>query len=1352
MSSEEKQSTQSDNNEVGYIKPREITEEMRESYIDYAMSVIISRALPDVRDGLKPVHRRILYTMLEEGLRHNAKFRKSATVVGAVLGRYHPHGDQAVYDALVRMAQDFSLRYPLIKGQGNFGCFVKDTKVRLTDGRSLTFGELIKEQKQGKKHWTFSFNPETKKVEITEIINPRLTRKNERVIEVILDNKEKIKCTLDHRFMLRDGTYKKAEDLKPGDSLMPLYIEIYDGIENKNLKGYERILQPVQNKWEFTHHLADEWNLKKGVYKKSAGRIRHHLDFNKLNNNPDNILRIQWQDHWKYHKEIASNRHKNDPEYVKKIAEGRKRYWSQRNNRELRSYLQSERNKIMWRDPKYREMWIEARKAMWQNPKYKEFMRKISSENLKKLWQRKDFRELLSKLKSQEMKKRWQDENYRAYCKKRTREISLKIWSDPKHREYISKLMKEKSEDPEWKKRQSEIAKKLWQNLEYRAKYSSEHFSKMGKKAWEDPEFCRRQREKAKKQWQDSEFRKKITEAVRKRDLERIRENPNFMKELAQKAKISLYKNWQDSAYKERVIRSKILGYARRLLDKYSKITPEIYERERINNGIPRIENALNYFSDFSEIASLSKKYNHRVVKTRVLRKREDVYDLTTEPWHNFLLDAGVFVHNSIDNDPPAAQRYTECKLSRIGEEMLKDIDKETVDFMDNYDQTRKEPTVLPSPVPQLLLNGSLGIAVGMATNIPPHNLSEVCDAAIYLIDNPKANTEELFQFIKGPDFPTGGIIYNRKEMLAAYSQGKGGILMRGKAEIKEEKKGGRIQIVITEIPYQVQKSDLVKTMAELVQEKKIIGIKDIRDESDKEGMRIVVELQKGSYPQKILNQLYKFTDLQKTFYLNMLALVDGIQPRVLSLSDVLNYYLEHRKEVVFRRSQYDLKKARERAHILEGLRKCLAKIDAVIKTIKSSANREEAQKNLMKRFRLTALQANAILETKLSALAKLERKKIEDELKELLEKIKELSAILKSPKKIREVVKKELRELKENFGDERKTKVYAQKPEEISEEDLIPDEETIITLTRGGYIKRTNPSVYKIQKRGGKGIVGMKTISDDIVEHFLSARTHDSLLFFTDSGKVFQMPVWEIPEGTRVAKGRGLLNFLEISSEEKVLSIMPLRKRDKKEARYLVMATKNGIIKKTALEEYENIRRSGLIAINLKKGDLLRSVKESKGEEEVILVTEQGQAIRFKEKDLRPMGRAAAGIKGISLKKGDEVIGMDIIQISNSKPPIPKYLLVVTENGYGKRTDLREYRLQGRGGSGIKTAKITDKTGSLVFSKVLDKEEYLIVISQKGQVIRTPLESIPKLSRATQGVRLMKLDKGEKVASATCI
>ena len=706
----------------------------------------------------------------------------------------------------------------------------------------------------------------------------------------------------------------------------------------------------------------------------------------------------------------------------------------------------------------------------------------------------------------------------------------------------------------------------------------------------------------------------------------------------------------------------------------------------------------------------------------------------------------------SID-DPSefAAMRYTECRLSKIGQEMLKDIERDTINFRDNYDATKKEPVILPSPLPQLLLNGSLGIAVGMATNMLPHNLSEVCDAVINLVDNPDATTKELFEWIKGPDFPTGGIIYNQKEIISAYSQGKGPIVCRGKADISESKKTGRTQIVISEIPYQVKKTVLVEQLAALVQNKRIDGIKDIRDESDREGLRIVIDLKKGGFPQKILNRLYKWSDLQKTFHLNMLALIDGIQPQVLSLSELLSYYLSHRKEVVTRRTKFNLDKAKERAHILEGLAKALSKIDRVISIIRSSKDKEEAKKKLIKFLKLTEIQALAILEIKLHQLAKMEHQKIKDELKEKLKEIKELADILKSPKKIKTIIKKELEQVKAEYGDPRRTKVVVQAIGEFSLEDLIPQEDTIITLTQSGYMKRINPDVYKLQKRGGKGILGMKTMGEDIVEHFVSAKTHDFLLFFTDSGKVFRTPVYEVPEGTRVAKGRGLLNFLEISSQEKVLSLIPIRKEDLEQKEIcLLMVTKKGIIKKTRLQEFENVRRSGLRAINLKKGDSLKSVKKTSSNNDIILITKKGQSIRFKEKEIRPMGRSAAGVKGIRLNKEDEVIGLEVIKDIEKKAK--NFLLIITNNGYGKRSFISEYKVQGRGGTGIKTARVVPKTGNLVSSKILTEEEELIVVSRKGIVIKTKIKSIPKLGRATQGVKIMKLGEGDSVASTICI
>lgn len=701
----------------------------------------------------------------------------------------------------------------------------------------------------------------------------------------------------------------------------------------------------------------------------------------------------------------------------------------------------------------------------------------------------------------------------------------------------------------------------------------------------------------------------------------------------------------------------------------------------------------------------------------------------------------------SIDDDPPAASRYTEAKLSVLGEDMLTDIEKQTVDFADNYDGTFQEPTVLPAPVPQLLLNGTVGIAVGMATNILPHNLNEVCEALIYLIDHPQATTEDLFQFVKGPDLPTGGIIYGQGELVSTYSQGKGAVLNRARAEIIEKGKGA--QIVVTEIPYRVNKSALVSKIAQLAAEDKLKGVKNVRDESDRQGLRIVIEVSAQGFPQRILNQLYRYTDLEKKQHINMVALVDGIQPRVLSLADILNYYLTHRREVVVRRTKFDLEKGLKRQHILEGLMIALAHIDEVIAVIKKSNDRADAAKNLMKTFKLSEAQAEAILEIKLHRLAKLEQVEINQELDNIAKQISEWQSLLASPKKIEKLIQKELQEVQKKHGGPRKTEIIPGEVKQISKKDLIPEQKNFVIITQKGYIKRNQPEVYKIQKRGGRGIVGMKTVEGDIVEHFLSVSTHDQLLFFTDTGKVYDLPAYEIEEGSRVSRGRGLANYLPISADERVLSVLSQQTGDRQ--RYLLMATKRGMIKKTDKKEYLKIRKNGLQAISLKKGDWLKAVAETSGQDWVMLVTKKGKSIMFPEKNIRATGRVTAGVKGISIGKDDEVISLAVIPDQSNLKQLT--LLTLSEKGYGKRTKLSNYRQQTRGGKGIITAKLASKTGNLIFAKLIDDQNQdLIVISTRGSVIRTPVNSISILGRSTSGVRVMKLAPNDKIASAVCL
>lgn len=716
-----------------------------------------------------------------------------------------------------------------------------------------------------------------------------------------------------------------------------------------------------------------------------------------------------------------------------------------------------------------------------------------------------------------------------------------------------------------------------------------------------------------------------------------------------------------------------------------------------------------------------------------------------------FILGQGNF--GSIDGDNAAAMRYTEAKMSKISGELLKDLEKETVDFRPNYDQTRKEPIVFPSSVPALLLNGTLGIAVGMATNIPPHNLSEVLDATMHLIDNEEATTEDLMQFIKGPDFPTGGIAYGYKDMLHAYSGGRGGVVCRGEAEIVEQK-DGNFSIIITSIPFRVNKSNLIMAIAELVQEKKLEGIKGLRDESTRD-IRVVIDLKSSAHPEKVLNYIYKNTQLESNFNFNIVALVDGV-PQTLSLKSILEQFVLHRKEVVKRRSAYDLRRAEEREHILLGLKKALDKIDRVISVIRASKNSQIAKFNLMKEFKFSELQAIAILEMKLSKLAGLERQAVEDELAEKQKFIAEMKDLLASPKKILKTIAGELAEIRAKYTDERRTRIVKGGVKEISDEDLVPEKETMLVLTAGGYVKCTDPSEYRAQKRGGVGVIDLETKEEDFVTMLVSGSTHSNLLFFTNLGKVYQMKMYDIPEARRATRGKSIMNFLSLGTEEKVNSILAMSPEKgqniDKTSTSLMLVTKNGTAKKMSSESFKDVRRSGIIAIRLEKDDQLISALVTGKGDEVMIATAEGQSIRFKESDIREMGRTAGGVRGIKLGKDDMVIGVDVIRKSE-KDGGKGAFLTMSANGFGKKTDLKEYKVQKRGGSGIKTAKVTPKTGKLIVAKVLTGEEQeLIAMSKKGQVIRTALNDISSLGRQTQGVTIMRLRGGDGIASLACI
>ncbi len=714
-----------------------------------------------------------------------------------------------------------------------------------------------------------------------------------------------------------------------------------------------------------------------------------------------------------------------------------------------------------------------------------------------------------------------------------------------------------------------------------------------------------------------------------------------------------------------------------------------------------------------------------------------------------YMLVNGQGNFGSIDGDNAAAMRYTEAKMESIAELMLSDIDKDTVDFKPNYDGKQKEPTVLPTRLPQLLLNGVMGIAVAMATSIPPHNIGEVCKSMLHLMENPEASIDDLMQFLTGPDFPTGGIIYDNEAIKKMYATGRGGITVRAKTEIQEIGHG-KSAIIVTEIPYQVNKASLVQKIAQLVRDKKVTDITDLRDESNREGIRVVIELKRDAYPKKVLNSLFKMTPLQTRFNMNMIALVDGIQPRLLNLKQVLNYFIEHRKEVVERRTRYELNKAEARAHILEGLKIALDNIDEVIATIRASETKEIAKDALMEKFKLSELQAKAILDMRLQTLAGLERKKIEDELAELMATIADLKDILAKPERIMTIIKEETEEILEKYADERRTKVVPTGIGKIKAIDTVPNEPMIVTLTENNYIKRMPLNTFKAQNRGGKGVAGLSMKDDDQVKLVEFAHNHDHVLFFTNFGKVFSLRLFEIPQASRTAKGTNIVNLLELGRDEYITSVLTVHKNHDYENTFLMMCTEHGTVKKTEFEQFSNVRKSGLIAIKLKDGDHLKWVKPISEGKEVMIVTKKGKSIRFDQDDVRPMGRTAQGVRGIRIKEDDKVVEMDVLSgVEGEK------LFVVMENGLGKSSMVSDYRTQNRGGSGVKTANLSKKTGDIVGAMILQEgsKADLLLLSKLGQAIRMSTEKIPTQGRSTKGVYLMRMkDKDDAVTSMSVL
>jgi DNA gyrase subunit A len=1189
-------------NEKG-VAGSEIVEEMKQSFIDYAMSVIVDRALPAVEDGLKPVHRRLLYAMHALGLEPSKQTIKSARIVGDAMGKFHPHGNLALYDALVRMAQDFSLRYPLVHGQGNFGCFTADTKVKLADGRDVSFAHLVEEWNIGKKNYTFTVGPQGT-IGIAEIKHPRKTIQEAELVKVVLDNEEEIRCTPNHLFLLKDLTYKEARHLKSGDSLMPLYLRKSTSNDSRYATGYDMVFQPILNNWEFVHYLADKYNLALGVYTVKEGKVRHHKDFNKLNNNPDNLVRMQWKDHWLLHANLAAMKHA-DPVYREKIAAGRREFWSHEENRVAMAKRISMKNIGNWQDPQYRNK-----------------MSRSLSNTSKKYWQ----------------------------------------------------------EHPELRKKYSvfasETLKQMWKNPIYRKL-----------------------------------FNEKIIAANKKRLTNRTGKVKfvNICKEAIQEFGMLNAENFKQTNTK---------------LYPYGKATSW--------------EVGLNkYFAGDQNLILAEINGNHKVSRVEVLMQREDVYDLTIEGTHNFALAAGVFVHNSIDGDSPAADRYTEAKLSKIGNELLADIERDTVKMVPNYDNSNEEPLILPAALPNLLMNGATGIAVGMATNMPPHNLSEVCDAIVQLINKPDSVVEDLMEIVTGPDFPNGGSISGEgiKEM---YRSGKGRIVMRG--AVKQEEHKGRLSIIITEIPYMVNKSQLVESIAKLATDKKLPDVSDLRDESAKGKIRIVVELKKDANPKFTINKLYTLTRLQDTFDANMLALHGG-KPKILNLKEIISAFIEHRKKVVVNRSTYDLKVAEDRLEIVLGLLIALKKIDEIVEFIKKSENAAAAHEGLMKKFGLTTRQAKAVLETRLQQITRLEDGKLREEEKELRDTIAYLKKLLGSENEILGVIKKETQELKKKYGDERRTQVM-KRVAELSEKDLIEKKDVVVMLSETGYIKRVDVKTYREQRRGGSGVTGADLKEEDFVRLMVTCSTHDYLLFFTTRGRLFWLKANDVPIAERQGRGKALANVLDLR-EEKIAYVMALKDFEKG---YLMFATKLGMVKKLPLKDVSKPRNAGVRVINLPgdNSDVVIDVRRVDDGQEVMLCTKHGQAIRFTTDEVRSMGRASYGVKGAELAKKDEVVSMESLPADGKTT-----MLTIADRGFGKRSELEEYRKTSRGAKGVINLSVSDKTGDIIRSLSVNDKDSVIVMTKQGMVIRVNMKDLRVMGRATQGVHVVRLKDGDRVVDA---
>ena len=1385
--------------------------EMRKAYLDYAMTVIVARALPDVRDGLKPVQRRILWTMHEMGLRSDRPYRKCAAIVGDVMGKYHPHGDVAIYDALARFAQDFTMRYPPIQGQGNFGCFAGDTKVELVNGEQRTFVELVEMVHRGVRAEVFTVDAH-RNVRIKPLRAPRLVKRNDAVVKVTLAAGQEIVCTPDHRFMLRDGTYREAGKLKAKDQLMPFArTAIPERLHRTgafpipaNLSQAVTSVAPAgrADVYDLTVDVTQNFALAAGIFVHNSidddppAAMRYCVAADTLVRTARGTLPIAdiagaARPESDTDVDLVVSDRRGSPVRATKVFHSGSHPTLRMTTREGHTLIGTRNHPVLtiqsiagvpmliWRlldeiapgdrvamlrrptestgtelTPRelalatlaggmVSEGWASETRAGFNNldrayfdavtTAYTEvvggrsysYSRTIKSSNL--------LHELdvhnLTALKASPLAEM-------VGIRSAEKRVPAFVWAgSPGFKAAFLRALFEG--DGSSSLLRGHRGNAIQVSYSTRSERLASGVQQLLLEFGVVSKLCH---------YEDGEIKVIMTN---RRDARLFSSRVGFRgakqgkleRELAGIPLTSSALSQDAVPFVADYVRGEPMAHwtDREWLRKHNIDRVERWERDRdeilahiTNDEVRRVIEPLvdgTYY--YATVASIDDAGVQPVYSLRV--GSDD---------HSFISN-GFVSHN------------TEARPAAIAAELLADIEKETVDWYPNYDNRHQQPSVLPARVPSLLINGSTGIAVGMASNIPPHNLREVTEAVKRLVDDAELTNDDLCETVLGPDFPGGGVIYRFEEqknvetgaaervdaIRRAYANGRGRILMRAKAN-REEGKGGREYIIVTELPYAVNKASLIEKIAELVTSKRMGGISDIRDESDRDGMRIVIEIKRDDNYERVLNNLYKHTAMQSAFNLNMLALVDS-SPKTLSLKDVLQHFIDYRKQVIKRRTEFDLSKAKDRAHILEGFKIALDNIDEIVKTIRASKTPDTALANLREKFSLSEVQAKAILEMQLRRLTGLERQKIEDEYRETITLIAELESILGNPRKISFLIKQDMDELTEKYGDDRRTKILDDLNRQLTDQDLVADEDVVISLSTRNYVKRMPLSTYKAQHRGGRGVIGMSTRDEDDVDHLVVARNHDRLYVFTDRGRVFALKVFELPDASRTAKGTPIQNILEaMQTGERVSALIAIR--DGSTAPYLVMATRKGFLKKTPLSEYLNVRRAGLIAIELRKDDQLAWVAGAGDKDRIVLATRKGKAVTFKATDARPMGRQTQGVTGIRLAKGDEVIGMGVVSARTE-------VLSVTENGYGKRTAVADFPTHNRGGQGVILASVTAKTGNVAAIQVIDeKSEEILLISTNGVVIRVPIEQIRVLGRATQGVKVMVTGEAKIASIAT--